>query len=114
MQSLPLLVLGLFSYLLLVSADLKSDRPDSPLSLREGVNKREHARGLRGSLIRRDLAKRSGLVTYDTSCDTAPPKHSGFKPKNGFPTKKSVLEKAYGDAVKLASTSASIGNTNLA
>lgn len=114
MQSLPVLVLGLFYYLLFVSADLKSDRLDSPLRLCEGVDKREHAKSLRGSLRGRELAKRSGLDTYDTNCDAAPPKNSGFKPKDGFPTKKSVLEKAYQDAVQLATTSASIGKTNLA
>ena len=97
-----------------MSADLKSDRLDSPLRLREGVDKREHAKSLRGSLMGRELAKRSGSVTYDTNCNYAPPENSGFKLKNGFPTKKSVLQKAYQDAVQLATKSASIGKTNLA
>ena len=93
---------------------MRSDRLDSPLGLREGVNKREHAKSLRGSLMGRELAKRSGLITYDTSCDAAPPKKSGFNPKDGFLTKKSVVQKAYQDAVQLATKSASIDNTNLA
>ncbi len=62
----------------------------------------------------RDLSKRAGLVTYDANCDVAPPSNSGYKSKNGFPTKKSVVEQAYKDAVKLASESASIADTSLA
>ncbi len=114
MPSLSLLVLGLFYCLFFVSAGWTADRLDSPLRLREGVDEREHARSLRGSLVVRDLAKRNGLVTYDANCDAAPPSNSGYKPKNGFPTKKSVVQQAYQDAVQLATTSASITDTSLA
>ena len=62
----------------------------------------------------RELTKRSGVVTYDASCDAAPPKNSGYKKDDGFPTKKSIVQKAYQDALQLATKSASIGNTNLA
>ncbi len=113
MTSLSLLVLGLFYCLFFVSASWTTDRLDSPLRLRESVDEREHARSLRGSLVVRYLAKRDGLVTYDANCDAAPPSNSGYKPKN-FPTKKSVVEQAYKDAVELATKSASIADTSLA
>ena len=59
-------------------------------------------------LYKRDLSKRSGAVAYDANCDDAPPSNSRYKPDNGFPTMKSVLQAAYADAVKLAETASNI------
>ena len=52
------------------------------------------------------------MVTYDANCDKAPPANSGYKPGNGFPTMKSVLEKAYQDALTLANTAANMEENN--
>jgi hypothetical protein len=53
----------------------------------------------------RALVKKAHSVSYHSSCDKEPP--DGWK-KGGFSTKKSVLEEAYSDAVKLAKVSENI------
>lgn len=69
---------------------------------------------LRNSLLERQLSKRSGVVTYDANCDNAPPAGSGYTPNNGFPSMKTVLQKAYQDAVTLADAAANIQEDSLA
>ena len=58
------------------------------------------------------LNKRAGQVTYADNCNDAPPKRSGYSDKNGFPTKKSVLQQAYNDAVTLAKASENAASDN--
>lgn len=128
MRYLSLLVLGLFGYLLLVVAGRTSNAHISPMvyntepdaidfsraqtKLRRGRDGHAYAQLLRNSLLGRPLSKRSGVVTYDANCDKAPPANSGYKPGNGFPTMKSVLEKAYQDALTLANTAANMEENN--
>ena len=66
------------------------------------------------SLGGRALRKRSGTVSYDDNCNDPPPKGSGYTADNGFPTKKSVIEKAYADAVTLATGAADIAEDSKA
>jgi hypothetical protein len=61
----------------------------------------------------RPLVKRAHSISYHSSCDKEPPESSGWK-KRGFSTKKSVLEEAYSDAVKLAKASEDIAADSLA
>ena len=90
MRSLSLLALSLSLYL--------------PHALAEPIDKH---------LLERALVKRKGAVSYDANCDEAPPSNSGYKPP-GFPTKKSVLEKAYSNTVELATGAADIAQDSKA
>jgi hypothetical protein len=54
------------------------------------------------------LFKRAGTITYDANCNDPLPHGSSWAKLKQFPTKKSVIQEAYMDAVTLAMSSQSI------
>ena len=60
------------------------------------------------SIMERGVYRRSGVVSYDSNCDSAPPAKSTYGPKTGFDSMKSVLQQAYTDASTLASQAANV------
>jgi hypothetical protein len=59
------------------------------------------------------LSRRGGTVTYDDTCNAAPPQGSTWGERNGFPTMRSVLEASYADAVRLATTAQNVNADNI-
>ena len=60
-----------------------------------------------------NLRKRGGTVTFDSSCDGAPPSGSSWGPNTGFATMGNVLQAAYNDAVTLATASQDVTADNV-
>lgn len=129
MRSLSLLVIAVSYYLPLVASDRSTNAhhtptvcisepsaSGTPMTLRRVRRDRDvhaHPESLHSSLLGRELSKRMGAVSFDDNCNNAPPANSGYKPSNGFPTKKSVIQQANTDAVALANAAANVAESSL-
>lgn len=54
-----------------------------------------------------------GYCKIEAKCGDAVPDKSGYRGRNDFPTRQSVLEKAYDDAVTIAREAAGVANDSL-